>query len=50
MAKRKRKKAKSKRKHPSKRKPSRTKKGWSAAKKAAYKREKRALINKYNRK
>lgn len=25
-------------------------KGWSAATKAAYKREKRALINKYNKK
>lgn len=26
------------------------KKGWSASTKAAYKREKRALINKYNKK
>ena len=40
MAKRKKKAAKRKAKRS----------GWSAATKAAYKREKRALINKYNRK
>ncbi len=33
-----------------KRKRKSTKKAWSPAKTAAYKREKRALINKYNRK
>jgi hypothetical protein len=59
MAKRKKKRKSTKRKgthHTKKRKTTkrkkarkRKKKGWSATKTASYKREKRALINKYNR-